>query len=446
MNREQLIKKIAKEFQADEIAVAELVDAIFDTLALTLSKGKNVTISEFGRFRVQKKRDGDCIIKKLIFTPVKKFADQVNKNYNNLPIVKLRVIDSKSKDSIPEVGEKEFIYIMEDEVIISADMFEEIDSEVKPSLTQESELSTISREKEFLQEASTMLTNLEETTDTTQKAPIITDEEMQIEIQPEDKDFPTIEETLLSDTSKEDASTHFELKEVVKERQKILDEITELEEREKELSSLATLEKLSRYNVDDFDISEKTFLDNNELIALIGEDQNIFLIKEETSTQQQPQFTHTDSHSTTTEDELLDELKILEEEISNLPSIDIVPETKVTQTLEESDKKASTETTELPEDTISSLEDAFEEIKFDKQTEENPPLSENNNKAKDFSDSPFKPIDYTPSTTQEELKSQTLTTKSLNETQEKKFLNPYLKLAIVFLLIFLLLIFIAILF
>ncbi|MGB9695998.1 MAG: HU family DNA-binding protein [Ignavibacteria bacterium] len=443
MSKDQLIRKIAKEFSVDEIAVAEFVEAIFDALALTLSKGKNVTISEFGRFRIQKKREGERLTKKLIFTPVKKVADQINKNYNNLPIVKLRVVDSKSRDSIPEVSEKEFIYIMEDEVIISADIFE--GTEFTPPSTSSSEIPTSSLQEKDLQDTRTIPTKLEETVDTAQKATVISGLELSEEMHTQDKELPSIKKSLLSDTGEESDLPPFELKEVVEERQKLLDEITELEKREKELSTPAILEKLSKYNVDNFDVSEKTILDNNELIALIGEAQNIFLIKEDITPPQQSQITHIDAPLTFTKDEISDELKILEEEISNLPSIDRLPETKETQPLKESDKSTKIEATELFENSISSLQEAFEEIKINKQTEENLSLTESN-KTKDLGDSPFKPIDYTPTTTQEVSKSQTATTMPLDEIREKKALNPYLKLTIVFLLIFLLLILAAILF
>lgn len=447
MTRDQLIKNIAKELSVDELAVAEFVDAIFDTLILTFLKGKNVTITELGKFRIQKKREGEYITKRLIFTPVKKLSDQINKNYNNLPIVKLRIVDFKSKDSIPEVGEKEFIYIMEDEVIISSDMFEEGEIEsTSPSVLDSKMPSNTIQEKDYLRNTTTTLTMSEENLDTVMGTTSITGTESPTEMLTEDKEFPTIEETPSSDTDKEPEPTTFELKEVVAERQKLIDEITELEKKEKELDSLSILEKLSQYNVDNFDIAEKTQLDNNELIAIIGKEQNIFFVKEDTTTQQSFPITSTDTPFTSMEDEISEELKTLEEEISNLPSIGIPYETKAAQPLKESDTSTKVETGESFDDSIKSLQDAFEEIQSNKPSEEKP-SSTINSQTKEAEGSSFKSIDYIPPQSQEELEPQTGITKPLNEISgERKVLNPYLKLTIIFLLIFLLLFLIAILF
>jgi len=446
VSKEKLIKSIAKELSLDEIAVAEFIDAIFDTLILTFSKGKNVSINEFGRFRIQKKRNGELITKKLIFTPVKKLAGQINKNYNNLPIVKLRVVDSKNKDLIPEVGEKEFVYIMEDEVIISSEMFEEIESEInQPQLSNLQAFNGSIQEKTLLNKIDEYSPEIEETIDIRQKDSVIIEDKPLEEKQIESIEPPAIEETPTSYMFNETVSSSFELKEVTEERRKLLEEITELEKREKEINYLSSLEKLNAFNVDNFDISEKTPLNENELLALIGEEQNIFLIKEETPTQQHSQVTYSDTSITISKDEISEELKSIEDEISNLPSIDTNIDTNKDQSLQDSDKSEKIETTPLPDSSITSLQDAFEEINLNKQTEENLSLKEKDT-TKIFEESTFKSIDYSPTSIQEKSKPQTSTTVTFDETHEKKSLNPYLKLALVFLLIFLLLILVAILF
>lgn len=446
MTKERLIKNIAREFSLDEVAVAEFIDAIFDTLTLVLSKGKNVTINEFGKFRVQKKRDGERIIKKLIFTPVKKFADQINSNYNNLPIVKLRVVDSKSLSSIPEIGEKEFVYIMEDEVIMSADMFEESESESKFPPTQNLEIGAETvEEKDFSRDTAVGLSGSEEVAN-------VTDVKLSDETPSETREFPIIEESYSPEKDKEFESTSLELKEESEKKQNLFDEMSEFEKRGEEPAFILLLEKLSQHNVEGFDISEKTIVDNNELIDLIGKSQNIFLTKEDITIQQSSQAVHIDEPLTFAEERISDtqgdfseDLSALEEKISHLPSVETSSKSEETQPAEKPDTSTEIESITSLEDSIKSLQDAFEEIKVDEQTEVKQ-SSPDSTKPKELEDSPFKPIDYTPPVAQEELKNKMEKTTPFTEPQGKKALNPYLKLGVIFLLIILLLLFIAILF
>ena len=96
MNRELLIKKIASEFNVDETEVSEYFNSIFDSLAAAFVKNKNVNISELGKFKIKTKPDEEGGKQKtILFSPVKKLADDVNYNFNELAPVQIRVLDEK---------------------------------------------------------------------------------------------------------------------------------------------------------------------------------------------------------------------------------------------------------------------------------------------------------------------------------------------------------------
>lgn len=95
MKKELLIKQIASEFNVDEIKVSDYFDCIFETLAAAFIKNKNVNISEFGKFSVKNKKDENGEQKKtVLFSPVRKFAEGINYNFNELKPVQIRLLDS----------------------------------------------------------------------------------------------------------------------------------------------------------------------------------------------------------------------------------------------------------------------------------------------------------------------------------------------------------------
>lgn len=112
MKKKELIKKIAEEFDLDEIQVSEYFDNIFEALAITFAKNKNVNISEFGKFKVKAKLNDDGEKQKtVLFSPVKKFADDINYNFDELSPVQIRILSDKDKKF--KIGEEEY---SEDEV------------------------------------------------------------------------------------------------------------------------------------------------------------------------------------------------------------------------------------------------------------------------------------------------------------------------------------------
>jgi nucleoid DNA-binding protein len=95
MKKEILIKQIASEFNVDEIKVSEYFDSIFETLAVAFIKNKNVNISEFGKFKIKTKKDAEGEKQRtVLFSPVKKFADEINYNFSDLAPVQIRLLDS----------------------------------------------------------------------------------------------------------------------------------------------------------------------------------------------------------------------------------------------------------------------------------------------------------------------------------------------------------------
>jgi nucleoid DNA-binding protein len=108
MKKKDLIKKIAEEFDLDEIKVSEYFDNIFETLSVAFAKNKNINISEFGRFKVKTKlNDEGDKQRTVLFSPVKKFAYDINYNFNELFPIQIRVLDEKDKISEVEYSEDE---------------------------------------------------------------------------------------------------------------------------------------------------------------------------------------------------------------------------------------------------------------------------------------------------------------------------------------------------
>ena len=111
-----LIKSISAEHQLDEIKVYNYFIEIFNTLKINFQKDKNVNISEFGKF---KPKGGN-----LNFSPVKKFAEDVNYYFSDLKTVTVRALsvsEFKSKfdtKPLPVSTPKAFIREEEDKVDI----------------------------------------------------------------------------------------------------------------------------------------------------------------------------------------------------------------------------------------------------------------------------------------------------------------------------------------
>ena len=117
MKKEDIIKIIAGEFNVSEIEVMNYFDDIFDTLIECFRKNKNVNISEFGKFFLRIRLNTEGVKEKIIkFSPVKKLADDVNYNFNNLTKVRLRTLEERALDDIVKLQEAD-INLPEDLVI-----------------------------------------------------------------------------------------------------------------------------------------------------------------------------------------------------------------------------------------------------------------------------------------------------------------------------------------
>ena len=91
MNKEELVKEVAKKAKVSQKAAADVLSATIDTVQKTVAKGKKVTLVGFGTFEARKRaaRTGrnpqtGAAIKIAaktapVFTAGKKFKDVVNK-------------------------------------------------------------------------------------------------------------------------------------------------------------------------------------------------------------------------------------------------------------------------------------------------------------------------------------------------------------------------------
>lgn len=131
MKKDFLIKQIASEFNVDEIKVSEYFDGIFETLAAAFIKNKNVNLSEFGKFSVKKKTDEEGERKKtVLFSPVRKFAEEINYNFGELKPVQIRLLDSAASPEYqsiePEEEAEEILIIDFEDLAISSSESEEV--------------------------------------------------------------------------------------------------------------------------------------------------------------------------------------------------------------------------------------------------------------------------------------------------------------------------------
>lgn len=96
MNKEELVKQISEEFNLSRIEVSDFINDVFTTIETALRKGKNVNISEFGKFMPQRKTLEGIKQNSVSFSPVKKFSNDVNYNFNDLKPVTVALIPHAS--------------------------------------------------------------------------------------------------------------------------------------------------------------------------------------------------------------------------------------------------------------------------------------------------------------------------------------------------------------
>lgn len=150
MTREEIIRTISNEYSVNEIQAADFYDNIFSALAKSLAKGKNVNIAEFGKFSVYEKVNESKKKRKFVrFSPVKKFADEINRDYCELKAVRVRLIDAKQADKSFE-DDLDLVDYVEDGDFLLSGRTDDKDSGIKE--TQDAEISLKPEEKEGLAE------------------------------------------------------------------------------------------------------------------------------------------------------------------------------------------------------------------------------------------------------------------------------------------------------
>ena len=99
MNKDELVIKLAEEFGISTIDIYQLVNSVIDSMSNALRKGKDINISEFGKFKVISRKKGEGVYKTVSFSPVKKFTFEVNSKYNNLSPTILRPSTDKDDET-----------------------------------------------------------------------------------------------------------------------------------------------------------------------------------------------------------------------------------------------------------------------------------------------------------------------------------------------------------
>ncbi|MCE1164863.1 MAG: HU family DNA-binding protein [Bacteroidetes bacterium] len=127
MNRTKLIKKIASQLNLNEIEVGNFIGSVFGTMADVLRKGKNINIPEFGKFIVREKKSEDASYRYITFSPSKKFADEINKNFSGLSPVLTKALNINDLSEI-KIIEADFAY--DDEEFISF-VFDDTETELQ---------------------------------------------------------------------------------------------------------------------------------------------------------------------------------------------------------------------------------------------------------------------------------------------------------------------------
>lgn len=84
MIKPELVRNIVNKFKVEEAHAASFVDNIFISMSDALTKGKNINIPEFGKFKIISKTKGGIKQRYVSFSPVRQFAESVNDNFNNL--------------------------------------------------------------------------------------------------------------------------------------------------------------------------------------------------------------------------------------------------------------------------------------------------------------------------------------------------------------------------
>lgn len=108
MNKIDLINKISSEFGISKIESSEYLESLLDILAKSFRKGKNINIAEFGKLRSFTKYIEDGRRGKFIsFSPVKKLADDVNSDFNDLFATTVALLNDKSRFDLISIEELE---------------------------------------------------------------------------------------------------------------------------------------------------------------------------------------------------------------------------------------------------------------------------------------------------------------------------------------------------
>lgn len=105
MNKDELVIKLAEEFGISTIDIYQFVNTVIASMEKAFIKGKNINIPEFGKFNVLTRKNGQGKpYKTLSFSPVRKFAEEVNFRFNDLSSIPLK---QKPGDELEKIEGKQ---------------------------------------------------------------------------------------------------------------------------------------------------------------------------------------------------------------------------------------------------------------------------------------------------------------------------------------------------
>ena len=161
MTKPELVRNIVNKFEVKESEAAYFVGNIFTAMSEALIKGKNINIPEFGKFKIVYRIIDGSRKRTVVFSPVRKFADSVNEDYNNLESHITKVFKLKNSDVLtvrelmPDENDEDYLcFIFDDKPV--AEISPEISSEEileynipKQSVSEDLSDKTFDNEKAF---------------------------------------------------------------------------------------------------------------------------------------------------------------------------------------------------------------------------------------------------------------------------------------------------------
>ncbi|HRE41252.1 MAG TPA: SPOR domain-containing protein [Ignavibacteria bacterium] len=130
MKKEELVNIIQTETGISKIEASDFVDNLFSIIKSGFKKGKRLNIPEFGKFvLVSKKGEDGKLIKSISFSPVKKFSNDVNLNFNNLKPIPVALLRDQA-----DIDSDLYDFELDDDEILLKDNDDDTEKEIKTEI------------------------------------------------------------------------------------------------------------------------------------------------------------------------------------------------------------------------------------------------------------------------------------------------------------------------